>query len=91
MNRPRDPPFPFAHPIFRVWGVRSATLAPDTMHAVDGGVTSHIEGNTIFEVVFEQSDGMPAKAAMAKVWGKMKKSTTTWESENRRLHDLAVA
>ena len=42
------------------------------MHTVDGGVTSHVEGNTIFEVVFEQSDDMPAKAAMTKVWGKMK-------------------
>ena len=72
MNRPRDPPFPFTHPIFKVWGVTSATLAVDAMHTVDGGVTSHVEGNTIFEVVFEQSDGMPAKAAMTKVWGRMK-------------------
>eukprot|EP00959_Pyramimonas_sp_CCMP1952_P062821 1313810-Pyramimonas_sp.AAC.1 len=52
-SRP-DRPYKFDHPLFEIYGVTGCTLAIDSMHTVDLGVTSHILGTCCYEIVFEQ-------------------------------------
>ena len=71
MTRPRAMPYAFNHPLFTVWGVRGATLAPDAMHTVDGGVSSHVLGNVFYELTYEQIGGPPQDAVGA-LWRQIK-------------------
>ena len=73
MTTPRRRPYPFDHPLFEVFGVTGQSLALDTMHVVDLGTTSHVLGNAIYEIVYEQSGGMSAKRATANLWEEMQK------------------
>ena len=71
MTRPRAMPYAFNNPLFTVRGVRGATLAPDAMHTVDGGVAYHVLGNLFYELTYEQIGG-PPQDAVGTLWGKIK-------------------
>eukprot|EP00959_Pyramimonas_sp_CCMP1952_P079426 1660002-Pyramimonas_sp.AAC.1 len=66
---PRD--YVFVHALFTVWGVRAATIAIDLMHTGDLGIVSHLVGNTLYEIVYEQIDKSP-KDAVSDVWKRIK-------------------
>ena len=63
--------YPFTHALFDVWGVRAPMIAIDLMHTGDLGVVSHLLGNALFEIVFEQIDKAP-KDAVSDVWRRIK-------------------
>eukprot|EP00959_Pyramimonas_sp_CCMP1952_P250953 5245163-Pyramimonas_sp.AAC.1 len=46
-------------------------MAADAMHTIDSGVTSHILGNTFYEIVYEQIGGR-ATDAVGRLWREIK-------------------
>ena len=53
-------------------GVTLDMIAIDSMHTIDLGVTSHILGNTLFEIIFEQRPhGWTIKKQVAHVWARI--------------------
>ncbi|CAK0899744.1 unnamed protein product, partial [Prorocentrum cordatum] len=58
------------HPIYDIWGVTLRSLALDTMHCMDLGVTGHACANMLYEVVFEHEHGTRS-AILARLWARI--------------------
>ena len=81
----RRVPYPFKHPVFSVFGVTGETISIDSMHTVDLGVTSHILGNVLKEIIYEQI-AAPAKDACATVWKRIREIYDELQTPHRITH-----
>ena len=80
----RERPYLFDHPLMEVWGVTGHTLMIDSMHCVDLGVTSHLLGNCLYEMVYEQRPrGQSIKAAVAHVWTRIQQIYDSQQTKHR--------